>query len=182
MKTPSFFLLIASILLIIISPILLYLTAVIGFVLTFVDHVMEAMIFIPLLALSPRMFYISARIEFIYPTLEVLSRFTIFFFPIIIFVVLLVASLMGILSWKRPHRAKYCILLGIILLASNAILSILLIITQNLAGGGFLFILIMNSVIPTGYIVAANELRKSQNLANVNKTTPQEADSSHSTL
>ena len=122
----SRFLLTTSIVMIVVSPILLIITALIAF-----------------------------AVGQIAPGMEALSWFTISTLPFIISLISFLTGILGVLSWKRQKRMVYCLFVGVTLLIFNIAYFTLLIITQKWTIGSAAFFFVLNSIIPTLYISAA---------------------------
>ena len=115
-------LLAASIILIIVNPILTIITAMIAF-----------------------------AVGAIAPGMESLSWFTLLGVPFFLIFISLLVGILGICSWKKPQKTIRCFFAGIILLICNLTYFVLLAITQEWTMGSSLFFFFIHSVIPVFY-------------------------------
>ena len=83
-------------------------------------------------------------------------------------IVLLIAGIMGVLSWKKPERTKICFNMGIFIFICNGLYLLAPILTgagsgalPGRTGQNFAFIVfVLNAPIPLLYLIAAYKFKK----------------------
>ena len=102
---------------------------------------------------------LAFAVGFLAPGMEDLSWFTLLRFPPIIIGAFLLAGILGVSPLENPKKVVCCICAGIALLICNAIYFILLALTQEWTTGAVLFFFGVNSIIPVRYIIVAYRLK-----------------------